>query len=130
MIFLFLTGCQSLSVDIYGQMHEGTVDVSWDAILYRSEKTDWFDPWDEIPKLNDTQSLHTSPILLSTATLPSQPYVHLFTDATVTYQNEQEIADIIEPIACPIEWYGHYQITITYIVIQEQIFAMDCDVTR
>ena len=133
MIVFLLFGClpehtDSLYVDIYGQMHEGEVEMSWDAILYRPEAVDWSENWDELPMPEKTQSLSTSPTLISSTELRNQSYVHLFTDADQIFQNDQELADIIEPIACPIEPHRHYRVDVTFITIGEQIFAMDCDV--
>ena len=133
MIIFLLSGClsehrESLHVDIYGQMYEGNVEISWESILYRPETVDWFDSWDELPMENETQYLSTDPTLLSSTELRNQSYVHLFTDAKQINQNASELADIIEPIACPIEPNRHYRVDITFIIIEEEIFAMDCGV--
>ena len=109
-------------------MHEGSVDIAWDSMLYRPTSVNWFDTWDELPMSSETQSLSTSPTLLSATELGDQPYEHLFTDASQIFQDDRELADIIEPIACPIEPYQHYRVDITFIVIGEEIFAMNCDV--
>jgi hypothetical protein len=102
------------------------VEVEWAEIVYRPEETLWEEDWTVLPMPQSKQILSQNPILLTEYTLPAQTYIHLFTDALGIKYQDEELADIIEPISCPIPAFGHHRITITYIIIEKEIFAMDC----
>ena len=123
----FFLACTPPQITVWGQMFDSeNVEVEWAEMIYRSEETPWKEEWTVLPIPNVQQTLSTTPTLLTEHTLPEQSHVHLFTDAqTITVADEQ-LADIIEPIACPIPAFGNHQITITYIIIDTEIFAMDC----
>ena len=126
MLYLFLS-CSPPEISVFGQMNtQENILVQWEAFTYRPESVSWYEQWTSVSENNSTHTLGTSPTLLSTASLDAQPYVHFFTDAQQITVEGQELGDIIEPISCPIPGFGTHDITITYIIIDWDIFAMDC----
>ena len=122
-----LISCSPPEINVFGQMNtEASVQIEWEEMIYRPKSVNWFDEWTQIETNDSTHTLGTSPTLLASATLEPIPYVHFFTDARSIIHNAQNLGDIIEPIACPIPSYGQRDIFITYIIIDKEIFAMDC----
>ena len=126
MLWLFLS-CSPPEINVFGQMHEeNSVQIDWEEMLYRPEAVNWYETWTIIEATETSHILGTDPTLLASSSLEPEPYVHFFTDARSIEHNEQFLGDIIEPIACPIPSFGHHDIFITYIIIEAEIFAMDC----
>ena len=122
-----LFSCSPPDINVFGQMQtENSVQIDWKEMLYRPESVNWFDTWTSIEPNNPTHVLGSEPTLLAAASLNPEPYVHFFTDAQAIIHNEQSLDDIIEPISCPIPSFGQHDIFITYIIIETEIFAMDC----
>ena len=119
--------CSPPEINVFGQMHEETsVLIEWEEMLYRPEAVNWFDEWTLIESNASKHTLGAEPVLLATSVLDPVPYVHFFSDARLIIHKEESLGDIIEPIACPIPSYGSRDIFITYIIIETEIFAMDC----
>ena len=126
MMWLFFS-CSPPEISVYGQMHtEDSVQIDWNELLYRPERVNWYDSWTVITPVATSHLLGTEPELLAVSSLAQEPHVHFFTDAQSIIYEEAELDDIIEPIACPTPSFGKHDIFITYIVIDKEIFAMDC----
>lgn len=126
-MWLIILSCTPPQISVFGQMNTTeNVQVQWGEFTYRPESVSWYEPWTSIEVSESSHLLGTSPTLLTQATLPEQAHVHLFTDAVSILVQEQELDDIIEPIACPTPSFGSHKITITYIILENEIFAMDC----
>ena len=126
MLWFFLS-CSPPEINVFGQMNaEPFVQIEWEEMIYRPQSVNWYDSWTSIEANNPMHTLGLEPILLASATLPPEPYVHFFTDAKTVTLDEIILDDIIEPIACPIPSFGKHDIFITYIIIDMEIFAMDC----
>ena len=122
-----LFSCSPPEINVFGQMNtELSVQIEWEEMIYRPESVDWFDEWTSIEANDSMHILGTEPTLLASTVLDPVPYVHFFTDARSIMYKEESLDDIIEPIACPIPSYGRRDIFITYIIIEAEIFAMDC----
>jgi hypothetical protein len=123
----FILSCTPPQISVWGEVYDtDNVEIEWAEIIYRSEETAWDDTWTKLPLPNPEQTLSKTPLKLTEHTLPATSFVHLFTDAKNIVVDGQMLEDIIEPISCPIPAYGRHKITITYIVIETEIFAMDC----
>ena len=72
-------------------------------------------------------TLNETPQLIATGQTESVRYIQLFTDAAQTGTEDQPLADIIEPIACPFGPYGNHDLKVTYIIIEQEVFAMNCE---
>ena len=125
-MLFFLSACSTIDLRIYGQLKQGNVDITWEEISLRSKDVPWSEDWLLLEDFVPEQSLGTTPTLIAQGSLPADTYEHTFTDAQRITQEDVVLPDIIEPIACPIRGFGQLDVTITYIVLEEGIFAMDC----
>ena len=125
-MFLLLFSCAPLELTLYGQTHTGSSTISWESISLRPEKVPWAEEWTFLSDFTLEQTITTTPSMIAQEIIPSDRYIHIFTDALSAYEGEEALADIIEPIACPLQPFGSQNVTITYITIEQQIFAMDC----
>ena len=126
-MFWFFLSCSPPEVSVFGQMNTlQSVQVGWDGFSFRPKSITWKEEWTEIEPNSSSHILGTEPVELASTILEQEEYVHFFTDALTITHNGQEIEDIIEPIACPIPSFGKHKIFITYIIIESEIFAMDC----
>ena len=122
-----LISCTPPIINVFGQMHQETsVRIEWEEMIYRPEAVSWSETWTSIEANQAVHVLGKVPTLLASSTLEPEPHVHFFTDARSIEHHEQQIDDIIEPIACPTPSFGSHDIFITYIIIETEIFAMDC----
>ena len=125
MLFFFIA-CSTIDLRIYGQLKQGSVDITWAEVSMRSKDVPWSEEWLILDDIVQNHTLDTTPTLIAQGIIPTDTYEHTFTDAQSIVQEEALLPDIIEPIACPIRGFGRLDVTITYIVLEEGIFAMDC----
>ena len=137
MLYLALLACQpdTPQIEVWAKIEGNAATVQWIECTIRPKSTDWFDSWEQLELSAESHNFEPDEeILIASGPLPEQRYIHTFPDAQSISSMDQDIVDIIEPVATPVTLDGAYRIDIDFIIMQDPngdqaIFVKDANVS-
>ena len=107
-ILLSAIACAPEQLEVYASVRNGSTTIQWQAVTINPKDQPWllFDDAENWPALQLTSQAHSidnEPVLIATGNPQEQAYDRIYLNAQKITENEQEILDILEPIAYDFE---------------------------
>ena len=97
---LLLFACQAPEhIEVFARTTHNSVDVVIDEVSLRAASHGWYEQWHELTVLQDEITLVGGPTKIAQGSFSHDEYVHIFLDVQQAFLGDDELIDIVEPIA-------------------------------
>ncbi|MBM75348.1 MAG: hypothetical protein CMK59_08095 [Proteobacteria bacterium] len=131
---LFSCTIEAPHISVWANLLDADATLVWEGISLHPAQAPWESNWPEIQdyERNTFHKKQSGAVFLGSGTVPEMRYHHTFIDLEEGNSQTTNLIDIIEPIATPFSAFGghSYKISIDLMIIDEQIFAVDSEVTE